>query len=112
MVSGAILGVKKSPRDLSIISYPISVTVALGTTQRVNWLQQFSGMARSVNFRNNDGANAATLIINNDRINTVNLPASGTFTLNDQWIEQVEVTAGAAGSVLVTGEVVPRDGLF
>ena len=112
MVVGAILSIRKSARDLSLISGPIIQTIAIGATTRINYLMQFLGMARSVNFRNNDAANAATLIINNDRTNTINLPASGTFTINDQWVEQVEVVAGAAGTVVVTGEVVNRDGLF
>jgi hypothetical protein len=112
LVSGAILSIRKSPRDLSILSFPIVRTAALGVTTRINYLQEVLGMARSVNFRNNDGANAATLVINNDTINSIPLPASGTFTLNDMWIEQVQVLAGAAGTVTVSAEVVPREALF
>ena len=73
----------------------------------ISYPQSFMGVARSVNFRNNDGANSATLAINGDLINTINLPASGTFTANDMWIEEVRIVAGAAGSVAVTAEIVP-----
>lgn len=111
MVSGLIFEITKAPRDLSIFSYPISVLIAAGLTQVVSFPQSFLGMARSVNFRNNDGANAVTLAINGDLINTINLPASGTFSLNDMWIEEVRVVAGAAGSTVVNAEIVPLEEL-
>lgn len=86
--------------------------VAAGATDIINFLQQFQGMARGISLLNRDGANAATYILNNDRASAINVPANSLISINDQWIEQIEITAGAAGAVQVTAEIVPQDGLF
>jgi len=95
-----------SPRDERLASSPITVIVAAGATRIINFFNEFLGMASSVIFINRDAANAMTIILNNDRSNAFTIPANGSFTLSEQWVEQVEITAGAAGVVIVNAQMV------
>jgi len=110
-LQGLILTLKVGPRSEQVRSYTTVITVPLGTTQIINFKAQFRGLARSVSFFNRDGANTATIILNNDRINSFTLAAASTFNANDQWMEQIEITAGAAGAVNAFIEIVPEEDL-
>jgi hypothetical protein len=106
-MSGIVLQLKTSPRDTSLVSMPVVYRAAAGTTAIVSFYQQNQAMARSVQVVNLDSANAASLIVNNDRANSINIPPSGAIGLTDQWIEQIEVAAGAANRCDILGEIVP-----
>ena len=107
-MQGIIISNKlQSPRNTNINSYTIQITVATGTTRIINFHNELRGLCRSFSVINRDGANANTVIINNDRINSVSVASNSTFNANDQWTEQLEVTAGAAGATNLFLEIVP-----
>ena len=110
-MSGIVLAVKTGPRDQTLVSYPKSRQAPAGAVTTISFWQENLALARSVQVINQDSANAATLIINNDVMNPVNIPASSSVGISDQWVEQVQVTAGAAGRCDVLAELVPRDEL-
>lgn len=95
-----------SPRDLSLISYPISEQVAAGVTRMISFPSIYHGLARSFVISNRDGANAAFIRINGITATQIRIPPSGSFPLNDQWVTDLEVIAGAAGITDVVCEVV------
>jgi len=101
--------ISRSPRDETVISYPVTINNPLAVTTRTSFPNQFRGFARSVLFINQDGVNAATIRINGITNSTINLPASASFSINDQWIADIEVLAGAAGAVIVLAEIVPLE---
>lgn len=105
---GLILGLKVGPRDTKLSSYTIPITIPLGTTRVINFFSEFRGIARSVEVINRDAANTCLVILNNDQINTFTIAASNQQGFNDQWIEQIAITAGAAGAVNLFIELVPR----
>ena len=102
--------IQKSPRDLSLLSYPVIHTVAAGLTDTIDTATLFNGIARSVSLVNQDGANNALARINGITTNQFNVPASGQVGFSDQWINQIQVTAGAGGSLIVMLEIVPFGG--
>jgi len=102
--------IQKSPRDQSLLSYPVIFTAAAGATSTIDTATQFNGIARSVQFVNQDGANAATARVNGVTSPAFNVPASGAIGFSDQWINQIQVTAGAAGDVIIMFEIVPFNG--
>lgn len=106
-MQGLLLGNLPSPRSTEINSWTIPLTVAAGTTRIVNFYGEFRALARSIAFVNRDAANTCLVILNNDRINTFTIAPNSTFNFNDQWCEQVEIVAGAAGAVNLFLEVVP-----
>jgi len=97
---------KISPTDSRLPSYPITVIVAAGATRIINFFNEFIGMARSVFILNRDAANTVTLIINNDRANSFTIPANASYTISDQWVEQIEIIAGAAAVTVVNAQMV------
>lgn len=107
-MQGIILSLPVGPRSEKVNSYTTSITVGIGLTRIINFKAEFRGIARSIAFVNRDAANTALIIINNDRINTFTIAANSTFNFNDQWCEQVEITAGAAGVVNLFIELVPE----
>ncbi len=102
--------IQKSPRDTTLLSYPAIVTIAAGVTRTIDTATEFNGIARSVQFVNQDGANAALARVNGITTSQFNVPASGAIGFSDQWINQIQCIAGAAGSCLVMLEIVPFDG--
>lgn len=106
-MQGYVLSLPIGPRSEKVRSYTIPLTVGIGLTRIVNFMAEFRGIARSVAFFNRDAVNVATIILNNDRINTFTLASGGSFFLDDQWCEQVEIVAGPAGVVNVFAEIVP-----
>ncbi len=109
MVSVEIMGfrINKSPRDLSLQSYSIPITVAAGATRVISPPNEFLAMCVSAAIQNQDAANQATAIINNDRINSFAVINGSPVSLSGQWIGQIEITAGAAAATVVLLEVVP-----
>lgn len=110
-MQGIILSLKKGPRDDNVRSYTTTVFVGIGLTRIINFKAEFRGIARAVSFVNRDAANVATVFINNDRINSFTIAANSTFNFNDQWCEQIEIVAGAAGGVNLFMEIVPEQEL-
>lgn len=110
-MQGFLFSIRKSPRDTSLTSRPITVSVAVGTTRIVNFYGEFRGIASGLQVINRDGANAITIIVNNDRINAFTIPASGSVGMSDQWIEQIEITSGAAGVAILQAQLTPGNEL-
>lgn len=110
-MQGLILGLKFGPRDQNLSSYTIPITILAGATRVVNFYAEFHGIARSIEVINRDAANTALVILNNDRINTFTIATSQQQGFNDQWCEQIEITAGAAGAVNLFIELVPNKDL-
>ncbi len=106
-MQGFLFTIKKSPRDTSLTSRPITISIGAGVTRIVNFYGEFRGIASGLQVINRDGANAITIIINNDRINAFTVPASGSFGMSDQWIEQIEIVAGAAGVTILNAQLTP-----
>ena len=99
-----------SPRDASLISYPISQQVAAGVTTTISFPSQFNGNARSILLSNRDGANAGFIRINGITSTQIRIPPSGSFAFSEQWVNLIEVSAGAAGIMDVAAEIVPLSG--
>ncbi len=97
---------KISPRDQRLPSYPITVIVAAAANRIINFFNEFLGMATAVFILNRDGANAVTIVINNDQSTSFTIPANASYTINDQWVEQIEVTAGAAAVTVINAQMV------
>lgn len=95
-----------SPRDQRLPSSPVTVIVAAGATRIINFFNEFLGMASSIFILNRDGVNAITIILNNDRINAFTIPAGASYTASDQWIEQIEIVAGAVAVTSVNAQIV------
>lgn len=109
MAGLAILGfnIDRNPRDINLQAYPLPFVCPLAVTTILNFPNLANGIARSVEISNNDAANPATVRINGDRINVRTLGLNSFRTINDQWIVQLEIIAGAAGAVDVVAEIVP-----
>ena len=109
MADLAILGfvIDRNPRDLLLQAYPLPFICPAGVSTILNFPNRVNGIARSIEVSNNDIVNAASFRINGDIINPKTLALGAFRTINDQWIVQVEVIAGAAASVDVTAEIVP-----
>jgi len=95
-----------SPRSESLPSYPVSVTVLAGATRVLSIFQNFLGVGSSIQIINNDPANTIQFILNNDTINPITIGAGATLAINDQWVEQIEVTAAAGGTVILLIQIV------
>lgn len=109
MADLAILGfvINRNPRDLDLQATPQPFICPAAVTTILNFPNLVNGIARSVEISNNDLANAATVRINGDRINVRTLGLNSFRSINDQWMVQLEIIAGAAGSVDVVAEIVP-----
>lgn len=98
-----------SPRDLRLTSYQITEVVPAGGTTVIEFINKYLGLARSVLIMNRDPTNPCTVIINNDRINSFQIQPSSAIPINDMWLEQIEVAAGALGTVNLLAEIVPAN---
>ena len=99
--------IKRSPTDQQLVAYPVTFIIAAGVTGAVSFPNQARGFAKSVLFINQDGVNAATIRIDGISAQAINLPASASLAINDQWISMVNIIAGAAGGVIVIAQIVP-----
>jgi len=103
-----ILGftIKKSPRALDLLPYTITIDVPLGTTRVVSLPNEFGVVGIAATVQNLDSANVATVIVNNDRINSKTITSAHPFSLGEINIIQIEVTSGAlAASEIVIAVV-------
>lgn len=98
--------IEKPPKDLKLFSYPVIVEVLAGVNRTIATPEEFNGYAISVNIINQDGTNAATARVNGITTVQFNVPASGAVGFTDMWINQVQVVAGALGSVIVMFQMV------
>lgn len=93
------------PKDTSIESFPIFITVPQGTTRIVTFPTEFNAIAISLQIENQDGGNACTYRINSSTNPLVNIPASNFRSFSDMNIVSVEVVAGATGPVVIQGQM-------
>ena len=98
--------ITKSPKDLKLFSYPVLVLVAAGTTRTIATAEEFNGFAISVQMINQDGTNNALARINGITTPQFNIPASGAIGFTDQWINQIQIVAGALEDVVVMLQMV------
>lgn len=103
-----ILGfrITKAARDLKLNTYTIPVVVLAGITRVVNLPTEFMALGVSVSVQNLDGANVATLIINNDRINPIPIVNGSPVNIGTQWLVQVEIIPGGGANTTLLFEVV------
>ena len=87
--------------------FPVRVIVAAGTTRTISFPDEFLGVATSLNFQNQDGANAATFRYGGEALPVMNLPASSFRTVDGTQVKLVEVVAGAAGNTIVEAQCIP-----
>lgn len=93
------------PKDTSIESFPIFITIPQGTTRIVTFPTEFNAIAIGLQIENFDGTNAASYRINSSTNAFSNLPASNFRGFSDMNIVSVEVTTGAAGACLISGQM-------
>jgi len=103
--------IAKPPKDLKLFSYPVIVEVLAGVTRTIAMPEEFNGQAISVSLVNQDGTNNALARVNGVTTPQFNVPASGQIGFTDMWINQVQVIAGALGSVIVFLQIVPQEQL-
>jgi len=103
--------IKKPPKDQKLFSYPVIVEVLAGTTRTIATPEEFNGQAISVSLVNQDGTNNGLARINGVTTAQFNIPASGQIGFTDMWINQIQVVAGALGSVIVFLQIVPQEDL-
>jgi len=93
------------PKDTSIESFPIFITIPAATTRVVTFPTEFNAVAISLQIENQDGANAASYRINSSTNPMINLPASNFRSFSDMNIVSVTVTTGAAGVCIISGQM-------
>jgi len=87
--------------------FPVRVIVAAGTTRTISFVDEFVGVATSLNFQNEDGANAATFRYGGEALPSMNLPASSFRTIDNTQVKLCQVVAGAAGDTIVEAQCIP-----
>lgn len=109
MAELAILGfnINRNPRDVNLQAYPMPFVCPAAVTTILNFPNLVNGFARSVEISNNETVNTITVRINGDRMNVRTIGIGGFRTINDQWIVQLEIIAGALSSTDVVAEIVP-----
>lgn len=103
--------INKPPKDLKLFSYPVIVEVLAGVTRTIATPEEFNGHAISISLVNQDGTNNALARINGVTTAQFNVPASGQVGFTDMWINQIQIIAGALGSVIVFLQIVPQEDL-
>jgi len=93
------------PKDTSIESFPIFITIPANTTRIVTFPTEFNAVAIALQIENQDGANAASYRINSSTNPMINLPASNFRSFSDMNIVSVTVTTGAAGVCILSGQM-------
>ncbi len=94
------------PKDTSIESFPIFITVAAGAGQTtVTFPTQYNAIAISLQIENQDGTNAASYRLNSSIDPLINLPASNFRSFSDMNIVSVTVVPGAAGPTIISGQM-------
>lgn len=93
------------PKDTSIESFPIFITVPQGVTRIVTFPTEFNAVAIAMQIENQDGTNAASYRINSSTNPFINLPASNFRSFADMNIVSVTVNTGAAGPCIISGQM-------
>tara|TARA_R110002012_G_scaffold134940_2_gene288560 strand:+ start:180 stop:536 length:357 start_codon:yes stop_codon:yes gene_type:complete len=93
------------PKDTSIESFPIFITIPANITRTVTFPTEFNAVAISIQIENQDSANAASYRINSSTNPMINLPASNFRSFSDMNIVSVTVTTGAAGVTVISGQM-------
>jgi len=93
------------PKDTSIESFPIFITIPANTTRIVTFPTEFNAVAIALQIENQDAANAASYRINSSTNTMINLPASNFRSFADMNIVSVTVTTGAAGVCIISGQM-------
>jgi len=93
------------PKDTSIESFPIFITIPANTTRIVTFPTEFNAVAIALQIENQDAANAASYRINSSTNPMINLPASNFRSFSDMNIVSVTVTTGAAGVCILSGQM-------
>ena len=93
------------PKDTSIESFPIFITIPQATTRIVTFPTEFNAVAIALQIENQDAANAASYRINSSTNPMINLPASNFRSFSDMNIVSVTVTTGAAGVCILSGQM-------
>ena len=93
------------PKDTSIESFPIFITIPANTNRIVTFPTEFNAVAIALQIENQDGANAASYRINSSTNPMINLPASNFRSFADMNIVSVTVTTGAAGVCIISGQM-------
>jgi len=93
------------PKDTSIESFPIFITIPANTTRIVTFPTEFNAVAIALQIENQDGTNAASYRINSSTNPMINLPASNFRSFSDMNIVSVTVTTGAAGVCVISGQM-------
>jgi hypothetical protein len=93
------------PKDTSIESFPIFITIPANTTRIVTFPTEFNSVAIALQIENQDAANAASYRINSSTNPMINLPASNFRSFSDMNIVSVTVTTGAAGVCIISGQM-------
>lgn len=91
-------------KDVPILE-TVSVIIAAGTSRTISFTQEFFGKAVSLIITNLDGANTATYQVGGTSRPTLTLAANAFRTFDDAKIDQLDITAGAAGAVQVQAQV-------
>ena len=96
------------PKDTSAESFPVFIQVPPATTRTINFPTEFNAIAISCLIENQDGANAASFMLNSSTNTPINLAASSFRSFDSMNIVSVTVTAGAAGVCDIFAQVTPN----
>jgi len=94
------------PASTEIESFPIFITVLAGATVRtVTFPTEFNAIAISLQIENQDATNAASYRLNSSTGPMINLPSSNFRSFSNMNIVSVTVLPGAAGPVIISGQM-------
>jgi len=107
LVSGLAVLPKISARNLSLkLTTVIDLKTAASPPARIiNYPASYQSLAQSVLIDNQDAVNAVTVRLNRST-NTITIAGSNFRTLNDAWIEQIDLT-GPSTNTQVTAQIAP-----
>ena len=91
---------------MKLVSYPVIVSVDAGVTRTISTPDEFNGFAISVQLINQDAVNVALVRINGLTTQQFNVLANGSIAFTDMWINQIQIIAGGAGSLIVMMQMV------
>jgi len=93
------------PKDTSIESFPIFITIPQGTSRIVTFPTEFNAVAISLQIENQDGGNSCSYRINSSTNPMTTIPSTNFRSFTDMNIVSVEVTAGATGPTVILGQM-------
>ena len=105
MVSGLAVLPKVSAKNLTL---KLNTVIDLKTTANplvVNYPAQYQSLANSILIDNQDAANPVTVRLNRST-NVITIAAGNFRTMNDSWIEQIDLT-GTSTNTQLTAQISP-----